>query len=166
ALSDEERDRLHLVMPGDSQGRARYVSELEDLILMHKLGGTVSLVGHCLDMPAAYMLGDIILAPSTRPEAFGRVAAEASAMAKPVIVADHGGQREVVVDGQTGARAEPGSATSLTACIRAMIQLPPGSLEAMGQEGQTYVRTRFSKKQLQTATLHVYSRVLDMPAFA
>ena len=74
-----------------------------------KLGGTVSIVGHTTDMPAAYALADVILAPSTRPEAFGRVAAEASAMAKPVIVADHGGQRETVIEGQTGTRAEPGS---------------------------------------------------------
>ncbi len=163
ALSLEEKADLLLVLPGDSQGRARYVAELEDLILKGQLGGSVSIVGHCLDMPAAYLIADIILAPSTRPEAFGRVAAEASAMGRPVIVADHGGQREIIVDGQTGARAEPGSASSLTACIRAILQLPEGARQAMGEEGQRYVRTRFSKLQLQTATLNVYRRVLNLP---
>lgn len=159
-LDQTERSRLHLILAGDAQGRAGYVTELEDKIIAHKLGGTVSLVGHTDDMPAAYMLADIVLAPSTRPEAFGRVAAEASAMAKPVIVADHGGQRETVIEGQTGTRAEPGSVTALTACIRAMVSLGPDALTAMGKAGQKYVRAHFSKVQLQTATLNVYARLL------
>ena len=161
-LSGEERKRIHLVLAGDAQGRSAYVTELEDAILHNGLGGTVSIVGHCTDMPAAYALADIILAPSTRPEAFGRVAAEASAMAKPVIVSDHGGQRETVIEGQTGTRAEPGSITSLAACIRMLINLPAPARKAMGEVGQAHVRKHFSKEQLQTATLKVYARLLGL----
>lgn len=160
ALDIGERAQLHLILPGDAQGRQNYVNELEDKIISHQLGGTVSIVGHTEDMPAAYALSDIILAPSTRPEAFGRVAAEASAMAKPVIVADHGGQRETVIEGQTGTRAEPGSVPALTACIRTLMSLPPEARAAMGAAGQAHVRENFSKKQLQTATLNVYARLL------
>lgn len=160
ALDSAERAGLHLILPGDAQGRDRYVTELEDAIIAHELGGTVSIVGHTSDMPAAYAISDIVLAPSTRPEAFGRVAAEASAMAKPVIVADHGGQRETVIEGQTGTRAEPGSVTALTACIRTLVSLPSEARAAMGRAGQAYVRENYSKKQLQTATLGVYARLL------
>lgn len=161
ALDGPERAKLHLVLTGDAQGRQAYVTELEDKIIEHELGGTVSIVGHTSDMPAAYMLADIVLAPSTRPEAFGRVAAEASAMGKPVIVADHGGQRETVIEGQTGTRAEPGSAMALTACIRTLVNLRPEARRAMGEAGQAYVRSHFSKKQLQTATLNVYAQLLN-----
>ena len=160
ALDISERAKVHLILPGDAQGRQNYVNELEDKIIAHQLGGTVSIVGHTEDMPAAYALSDIILAPSTRPEAFGRVAAEASAMAKPVIVADHGGQRETVIEGETGTRAEPGSIPALTACIRTLISLPPEARAAMGTAGQAHVRENFSKKRLQTATLNVYARLL------
>lgn len=160
ALDPGERSRLHLILPGDAQGRQKYVSELEDKIIDHQLGGSVSIVGHTDDMPAAYALADIILAPSTRPEAFGRVAAEASAMAKPVIVADHGGQRETVIEGQTGTRAEPGSVPALTACIRTLVSLPPEARAAMGAAGQAHVRQNYSKAQLQSATLNVYARLL------
>lgn len=161
AMSPEECEKLHLVLAGDAQGRNRYVGELEDAILTHGLGGSVSIVGHCEDMPAAYALADIVLAPSTRPEAFGRVAAEASAMARPVIVADHGGQRETVIEGQTGTRAEPGSKAALTACIRTLLSLRTEAREAMGEAGQTFVQQHFSKKQLQTKTLGVYQRLLQ-----
>jgi glycosyltransferase involved in cell wall biosynthesis len=159
-LDAGERAALHLILPGDAQGRQKYVTELEDKIIAHQLGGTVSIVGHTEDMPAAYAFADIILAPSTRPEAFGRVAAEASAMAKPVIVADHGGQRETVIEGITGTRAEPGSVAALTACIRTLINLPSEARTEMGLAGQKHVRKNYSKKQLQTATLGVYARLL------
>lgn len=162
-LSIDERVRLHLILAGDDQGRNKYMTELEDAVLAHKLGGSVSIVGHCADMPAAYALADIILAPSTRPEAFGRVAAEASAMGKPVIVADHGGQRETVIEGQTGTRVEPGSTLALAAAIRTLTSLSEDARNSMGKAGQTYVRDNFSKQQLQNATLHVYARVLNMP---
>ncbi len=165
-LSGEERVKLHLVLAGDAQGRNKYVTELEDCIIANKLGGTVSIVGHCTDMPAAYALADIIMAPSIRPEAFGRVAAEGSAMAKPVIVADHGGQREIIVEGQTGTRAEPGSVTDLAASIRTLASLRPEARKAMGEAGQAHVRQRFSKAQLQTATLGVYARLLKLEGFA
>lgn len=160
ALDSNERAMLRIILTGDAQGREKYVTELEDKIIAHKLGGTVSIAGHTSDMPAAYALADIVLAPSTRPEAFGRVAAEASAMAKPVIVADHGGQRETVIEGETGTRAEPGSVTALTACIRTLIHLRPEARDAMGRAGQAYIRKNYSKKQLQTATLNVYGRLL------
>ncbi|MEM9937630.1 MAG: glycosyltransferase family 4 protein [Pseudomonadota bacterium] len=160
ALSPEECEHLHLVLAGDAQGRSRYVTELEDAILDLGLGGSVSIVGHCADMPAAYALADIVLAPSTRPEAFGRVAAEASAMARPVIVADHGGQRETVIEGQTGTRAEPGSQPALTACIRMLLNLSAEGRTAMGLVGQAFVQQHFSKKQLQSKTLKVYERLL------
>ncbi|NQY40258.1 MAG: glycosyltransferase family 4 protein [Henriciella sp.] len=160
ALDSNERAMLHLILTGDAQGRDKYVTELEDKIIAHKLGGTITIAGHTSDMPAAYALSDIVLAPSTRPEAFGRVAAEASAMAKPVIVADHGGQRETVIEGQTGTRAEPGSVTALTACIRTLIHLRPEARDAMGRAGQAYIRENYSKKQLQSATLNVYARLL------
>ena len=140
ALDGNERAMMHLILTGDAQGRDKYVTELEDKIIAHKLGGTVTIAGHTSDMPAAYALSDIVLAPSTRPEAFGRVAAEASAMAKPVIVADHGGQRETVIEGETGTRAEPGSVTALTACIRTLIHLRPEARDALGRAVLAYFR--------------------------
>ncbi|MEM7491839.1 MAG: glycosyltransferase family 4 protein [Pseudomonadota bacterium] len=160
-LDPEERAKLHLILPGDDQGRAKYREDLASANETRNLTSNVSITGHCEDMPAAYALADIVLAPSKRPEAFGRVAAEASAMGKPVIVADHGGQRETVVEGQTGIRVEPGSASALAAAIRTLTHLPERTREAMGQAGRDYVLARFSKEQLQTATLGVYTRLLD-----
>lgn len=160
-MSVEELRKLVLVLAGDPQGRAGYVTRLEDAILAHRLGGTVLLAEHERDMAAACLASDIVMTPSIRPEAFGRVAAEASAMGRPVIVADHGGGRETVIEGETGARVEPGSPAALAGGIRALLDVGPSARAGMGKAGQAHVRAHFSKRGLQAATLNVYKRLLE-----
>lgn len=160
----EERTGVVLVLAGDAQGRQDYVRELEDLIIKNGAGGSVIIPGHCTDMPAAYLASDIVLAPSKRPEAFGRTAAEASAMGRCVIAAAHGGALETVIDGQTGALAAPGDAAALAGAVRALLQIGPDARKNMGEAGAHYVRSKFSKQMLQTATLDVYRDVLSNKA--
>jgi len=162
-LSGEERAGLVLVLAGDAQGRGAYVGELESQITRLGLGASARLVAHVssADMPAAYLAAGIVLAPSTRPEAFGRVAAEASAMQRPVIVSDHGGGRETVIEYVTGTRAEPGSAPALAGAIRAILSLGPAARASMGREGRAHIAAHFSKRGLQAATLSVYKRLLE-----
>jgi glycosyltransferase involved in cell wall biosynthesis len=157
----QELKGIVLVLAGDPQGRAAYVTKLEDAILAHKLGGTVLLAEHERDMPAACLAADVVLTPSIRPEAFGRVAVEASAMGRPVIVADHGGGRETVIEGETGARAEPGDPAALAGAIRAILDIGASARAGMGKAGQVHVRAHFSKQGLQAATLNVYKRLLE-----
>ncbi len=162
-LSPEERAGLVLVLAGDAQGRDAYVSELEQQITRLGLAGMAQVAPHIAsaDMPAAYLAAGLVLAPSIRPEAFGRVAAEASAMERPVIVSDHGGARETVVEYETGTRAEPGSAPALAGALRAILSLGPDARAAMGREGRAHVARHFSKRGLQAATLNVYKRLLE-----
>ena len=159
-LAPEEREGLVLVLAGDAQGRTAYEGRIYDTIRHLQLDGQAMVVGHESDMPAAYLASDIVLAPSTRPEAFGRVAAEASAMGKPVIVSDHGGGRETVLDGETGARVEPGDPAALAGAIRALMAVGKTARAGMGKAGQVHVRKHFSKRGLQVATLGVYKRLI------
>ncbi|MEM9739218.1 MAG: glycosyltransferase family 4 protein [Pseudomonadota bacterium] len=159
-LSPEERDRLGLVLMGDAQGRSDYVQSLMDNARAANLNHKVRFMPHTQDMPAAYLASDIVLAPSTRPEAFGRTAAEASAMGRPVIAADHGGARETVVEGETGTRFRPSDAAGLTAALRALISIGPSARASMGEAGRRHVTDNFSKRGLQRATLQVYCDVV------
>lgn len=159
-LAPEEREDLVLVLAGDAQGRSTYEARIDDAIRQRGLDGKVIVVGHEEDMPAAYLASDIVLAPSTRPEAFGRVAPEASAMGRPVIVSDHGGGRETVMDGETGARVEPGDPAALAGAIRALLAVGATARAGMGKAGQTHIRQHFSKRGLQMATLGVYKRLI------
>lgn len=159
-MGPEERAGLVLVLAGDAQGRDKYVTELEELIRSNGVGNNVLMPGHCIDMPAAYLASDIVLAPSKRPEAFGRTAAEGSAMGRCVVASAHGGALETVMDGQTGALVSPSDPSALAGALRALIQMGRGAWENMGAMGASFVRSEFSKAKLQAATLDVYRDVL------
>ena len=75
-LDDDERTRHDAAV-------AR-VEELDGLIAARGLKGIVRRVGHCTDMPAAFLAASVVTVPSTEPEAFGRSAVEAQAMGTPV----------------------------------------------------------------------------------
>ena len=149
-----------LILAGDAQGRTAYVQELKDLVLRHGLSGQVDLVGHCSDMPAAFSLADIVLAPSVEPEAFGRVAAEAGAMGKPVIGSDLGGQKEVIVNNVTGLLTPPGDVEAIAKALQSLIEASPATRRSLGIAAQTRICNNFTAGALQRATLRVYDDLI------
>jgi glycosyltransferase involved in cell wall biosynthesis len=149
-----------LIMAGDSQGRVSYLSELEGAILRHGLRDNIRIVGHCADMPAAYALADIAIAPSLDPEAFGRTAVEPQLMGTPVIAADHGATRETVVPGETGWLARPGDADAWTEALAQAIAAGPEGRAKMGKAAMARARALYSVEAMCAATLKVYADVL------
>jgi len=149
-------ENYHLVCLGDSQGRADYVEELKAQIAFHDLGRRVTLAGHSADMPAAYAACDIVICPSTDPEAFGRTAAEAQAMGKPVIASAHGGALETVVDGRTGWLVAPANVPELAEAIKR----GEAELTDLGDVARARILEKFSKTSLQKATLEVYAKAM------
>jgi len=152
-----------LVLAGDAQGRENYVAELEAIIIEERLGDRVRIVGHCSDIPAAMLMCRLVLTPSVEPEAFGRTAAEAGAMGCPVIACDHGGAREIILEGETGWRVPPGDVGALAEAIHKALILPAMRREAMAERATAHVREQFSTRQLQASTLRVYAEVLNSP---
>lgn len=140
-------DTYRLILVGDAQGRNEYVEELR----AQSNGINVVFAGHRTDMDLIYAAADIIICPSTDPEAFGRTAAEAQAMNRPVIASDHGGAVEVVLDGVTGWRVPAGDADALAKAL-ARVQALTGVANARDRIAKDY-----SKTGLQTALLDVYA---------
>jgi len=159
-LKAQGRADFVILLVGDDQGRSGYRQELETAIADAGLGDSVRLVGHCSDMPAAYLIADLVCAPSLQPEAFGRTAVEPQAMGRPVLAADHGGARETVIPGETGWRIAPGDAAALAAALARAIDVGPRQRAAMGQAGAARVRRLYSAKAMCEATLRVYARLL------
>jgi glycosyltransferase involved in cell wall biosynthesis len=114
-------------------------------------------------MPAAYLAADIVVSASTQEEAFGRVAAEAAAMGRPVIATDHGGARETVVHGETGLLVPPGDSAALAAALSSLIVLGTSSRAAMGLKGREHIARNFTVQRMCDATLALYSELLAQP---
>lgn len=150
-----------MIFAGDAQGRSGYQAELEAAIADHGLQDSVRIVGHCGDMPAAYALCDLAIAPSLDPEAFGRTAVEPQAMGVPVIAADHGATRETVVPGETGRLVKPGDAQALADALQAAIALGPEGRARLGAAAAERARRLYSVDAMCAATLKVYAQVLE-----
>ena len=149
------------VLVGDSDpGHAGYRARIEQRIEALGSAHTLLLAGPCHDMPAAYMLADIVVSPSLRPEAFGRVSAEAQAMGRPVIAFAHGGALETVRDGETGWLVPPGDADALTDAIREALGASPAERDRMAAAGRAHVRRNFTLDGMCSATLDVYRELL------
>ncbi len=152
-----ENFRITGLLVGSDQGREAYRRELEEQISDKGLGGNVQIVGHCDDMPAAYMLSDVVVSASTDPEAFGRVIAEAQAMGRPVVVADHGGATEQVLAGQTGWRFAPGDPDAFADALETALDLGADRRAALAERAAAHVREHYSKTGMCAATLRIYA---------
>jgi glycosyltransferase involved in cell wall biosynthesis len=148
-------------MVGDDQGRIHYRQELEAAIAAAGLEGQVSLVGHCEDMPAAYLLADVACAPSLLPEPFGRTAVEPQIMGRPVIAADHGATRETVVPGETGWLVKPGDVQAWSDALAGAVDAGPAGRAAMGLAAQKRGRRLYSVDAMCSATLEVYEKIME-----
>ena len=111
-------------------------------------------------MPAAYMMADVVVSASERPEAFGRVLAEGEAMGRLVVGANHGAARETVIDGETGWLFAPGDAAALASAIGEALAMPDDARKAVAQRAMAHIHQNFSLQQMCEATLAVYREVL------
>ena len=160
SLKAKGQDQVILIMAGDSQGRDTYKGELQSLAQTLGLEDRVRLVGHCDDMPAAYLACDAAAAPSLEPEAFGRTAVEPQIMGRPVLAADHGAATETVLEGVTGFRLAPGDIEAWADGLARLIALGPKGRAAMGRAGQERAVRLYSANAMTSATLGVYARIL------
>ncbi len=164
AISKLGTHDIRCLVVGGDQGRLEYRKELEDLITRHDLGGVVRLVDDCRDMPAAYMLSDVVISASTDPEPFGRVAIEAQAMGRPIIATDHGGARETVLENVTGWLVPPGDSTALALAIKKAISLDENKRAVLARKATDNIRENFSAETMCRKTLDVYDEVLSSRA--
>lgn len=160
ALAKLGRRDILCLMVGSDQGRTGYRQELEEQTKRLGLEGVVRLVDHCNDMPAAYMLADVVVSASSDPEAFGRVIVEAQAMGRPVIVTNHGAVRETVIAGETAWAVPPNDADALAEALADALSLDAGQRAVLGDRAMAYVNARFTKDRMCADTLAVYDELL------
>ncbi|MBV9569391.1 MAG: glycosyltransferase family 4 protein [Hyphomicrobiales bacterium] len=167
-LLDEGFSDTAFVMAGDAQGRDHYARELDELIATHQLGNAVKRVGHCADMPAAFLAAHAVAVASTEPEAFGRSAVEAQAMGAPVIVTDLGAVPETVLappdvpaTSRTGWRVPPANARALADGIAEALSMRASQRAAMLARARAHVEAHFSLRGMVDKTLAVYERLIQ-----
>jgi glycosyltransferase involved in cell wall biosynthesis len=159
-------DDAVIIFAGDAPGKAAYRQELIALITRHGLADKVRLVGHCQDMPAAFLAAHVAIVPSLVPETFGRTSVEAQAMGCPVILSEIGALPETLVTSSqdearfTGWLVPPGDTAALAGAIRAALALSPEERAAIGARASARASAEFALSQMQMKTLAVYDELL------
>lgn len=144
-------------------GKTEKVGEIDDLRNAAERAGVgerVRIVGAMEDMPAAFALADLVVAPSTRPESFGRGVAEAGAMARPVLASPLGGPAETIVHDRTGWLVPAGDVGAWARAINTALALGPDARARIGWAARERVTEHFSLRAMAAATFAIYRRVL------
>jgi glycosyltransferase involved in cell wall biosynthesis len=148
------------VFVGDDQGRTALVRDLINLAESHGVAPRLRIAGHCDDMPVALKLADVVVNPSTDPEAFGRVVVEAQSMGVLVVASDHGGAVETIEHGVTGWRVQPGDPLALADALDYILSLSREEREAMGAVARQSVIDHYTTAEMQRKTIDVYRELL------
>lgn len=160
ALVRLERADLAVLFVGDEGTHDDYRRSLERRVERLGLSHLVHFTGACNDMPAAYMLADVVVNASTKPEAFGRVIAEGQAMGRPVLASDHGAARETVIPGETGWLFAPNDPDALAEALRRALALDAGQRQRMASIAIDHIRQAFTVDRMCAQTMDVYREVL------
>lgn len=123
--------------------------------------GRVVLTGFIppVEMPGAYLLGDVFVGPSQIEEGLGLVFLEAAAAGLPVIATRMGGIPEVVRAGETGLLLEKKDDTAELAEKILLLLRDHQLRKRLGQQGREWVRNNFSWERIADDLEQVYDEV-------
>ena len=105
-----------------------------------------------------YAHARLCVVPSVWDEAFGLVAAEASAIGLPVVASRMGALPEIVDEGETGLLFEAGNELDLATKLEELWK-SPARCEAMGNAGRAKVHREYSHNVYYRRLMRVYARV-------
>ena len=145
---------------GGAGNKIAYEKELKILVQRLDIADRVMFLGDQGDIVPYYSISDIIVSASTEPEAFGRVAVEAQAMAKPIIASAHGGSLETVKDNQTGWLFKNGASADLADKLRYALSVD-ANLSKIGASGRQWVAENFTTDKMCRAEWNAYMKVLE-----
>lgn len=151
-LKEQKFDVKLLVAGGVHEKRKKYYDNLIILIKELNLQNEVKFLGSIKEINEIYALSDVLVSASIKPESFGRSVAEAIAMNCPVVASNHGGVKDIILDGANGYFFEPLNDIELSQKIILAKDL--------NFDGFSYIKSKFSLQKMYNETLQIYKKVL------
>jgi len=151
--------KLNILILGDNSDK-NYLSALEEKIKEYELCN-IHMLGFKNDIENYLSISDIIVAPSTVHESFGRTLIEGMALGKTVIASNVGAHPEIIEDGINGFLVEPNNPKDLADKIEELI----GSdelLKSIGGKGRACFLSRFSLGRMISDLNSIYDEVLKV----
>jgi len=159
ALKRLGRDDVFCLLLGSVGPPTPFERELERAIEAAELHGRIQIGPYVDDMPAAYMLADVVVATGGSRQGFSRTLVEAQAMGRPVVAEDGGGAAEAVRPGVTGWLAPAGDPAALAEALRSALSLSTERRAELARAAQEHARSRYSLAQSNSRLLQLYERL-------
>jgi len=147
------------VLAGPENDR-KFSRRLQQRVQELGLEDYVRFAGTCADMPAACELASVVVAPSLRPEPFGRTLVEAQMMGCPVIGTAQGAMRETILPGETGLVVPPDDAEALAGALKSVLETGEDALDWLAEKARVHVIANYTTTLMQARTLGVYDELL------
>lgn len=152
-LQKKSPNVVGLVAGGVWHGKEDYLNELKQLA--KDTGADIRFTGSQSQIREIYALSDLVVsAASTKPETFGRTAAEALAMNTPVVASAHGGSLDILRDGENGFFFPPNDHEALAEKIFQ-------SLEFGFSNMRKHIENHFSLTHMTETELAVYRELTE-----
>ncbi|OGZ33913.1 MAG: hypothetical protein A2174_03450 [Candidatus Portnoybacteria bacterium RBG_13_41_18] len=148
-LLKSKRDDFVMVVGGDGPARKELKFLMPGAVFLGRLGG--------LELSQSYASSDIFVFPSTT-ETFGNVTIEAMASGLVPVVADAGGSKSLVKNGETGFLARPKDPQDTFDKVSILLD-DPQLRERMRNAGLDFVKN-FTWEKVFDGFLQIYSKVL------
>ncbi|MBX3487343.1 MAG: glycosyltransferase family 4 protein [Candidatus Paracaedibacteraceae bacterium] len=155
----KDNPKLYLVLAGSDQGRTELSQSLLDLAQDLGVADRVRLVRDFKNIPLAYAVSDLVLFPTSHIETYGRITAEAGAMAKIVIACDIGAVAELIEEGKTGYVIPEADLDALVNRIEKVLAMPEAEKQAMEQNARRHILAHFTAERMYEETLALYSQI-------
>ena len=168
ALADNGYRDLVFVLAGENRTHRRYARSVQAQMKTLGVESLFRVVGHCADMPAAFMAADVTVVPALEAPVLGRVVAQAQAMGRPVVTSDVGVLPEHIVvpphmpeDVRTGWVAAKGDPLDFARALAFALSLDEPDYRAMSARAREFAEYMFSPDSVAVATRAVYISLLQ-----
>jgi glycosyltransferase involved in cell wall biosynthesis len=156
------------VIAGDDRRHRRHARSIMNQAKSENIDALFRVVGHVADMPAAYAASDFVVVPCIAPPVYGRVVAEAQAMARPVIASSIGPIPENMVvpprmpeELRTGWLVKPGDSMEIARALATALELDAIAYRAFAARARQFAEYMFAPGRVAAATLEVYTALLE-----
>jgi glycosyltransferase involved in cell wall biosynthesis len=140
-----------LIVGGVHKDKHSYSESLKQLAKELNVENKIIFTGSKKEVAEIYTLSDVVVSSSKKPESFGRSVAEAIAMNTTVIATNHGGVKDIIIQGENGYFFEVGDEKELANKIILAKEL--------SFDGYSYIHKNFSLKQMVEKTLDIYNNL-------
>ncbi|HEY2110575.1 MAG TPA: glycosyltransferase, partial [Dongiaceae bacterium] len=160
AIANLGSRELHCVFVAEDVGSPGYRREMVKLAQRRDLESKLIIADDCRDMPAAYMLADVIVYARADGTGFARVIGEAQAMGRPIVAYDSPLLREQVGDGRMTWLVPPGNGEALGEAVAEALDLSAAERSALAPEANAVARQRYNRATAAGAMIEVYLELL------